>query len=145
MSPMPPCYDRGVTDFREPARTSHISKMVLSIVKFGGPIGTLTCERPYRVALAELWPVWKGPDGNRIPSAIITTAADNLLRPVRDRMSVILPKYMEEFWADGSVADPEALGSVLTPLPDDATEPYEVSSLINYAASDDPRVIARLP
>ena len=32
-----PCYDRAVTDFGEPARTSHNSKMVLSIVKFGGP------------------------------------------------------------------------------------------------------------
>ena len=58
---------------------------------------------------------------------------------------VILPKYIEEFWADGSVADPEALRSVLTPLPDDATEPSEVSSLINSTANYDPRVIARLP
>ena len=33
----PPNYDQAVTDFGEPARTSHISKMVLSIVKFGGP------------------------------------------------------------------------------------------------------------
>ena len=33
---MPPRYDCAVTDFGEPARTSHISKMVLSIVKFGG-------------------------------------------------------------------------------------------------------------
>ena len=34
---LPPNYDQAVTDFGEPARTSHISKMVLSIVKFGGP------------------------------------------------------------------------------------------------------------
>ena len=33
----PPSYDRAATDFGESARTSHISKMVLSIVKFGGP------------------------------------------------------------------------------------------------------------
>ena len=32
----PPSYDRAATDFDEPARTSHISKMVLSIIKFGG-------------------------------------------------------------------------------------------------------------
>ena len=35
--PLRPCYDRAVADFGEPSRPSHISKMVLSIVKFGGP------------------------------------------------------------------------------------------------------------
>ena len=34
-------HDRGVADFGEPDRTSHISKMVLSIVKFGGPKRTV--------------------------------------------------------------------------------------------------------
>ena len=34
-----------MTDFGEPARTSHISKMVLSIVKFGGPSGIRTQDR----------------------------------------------------------------------------------------------------
>ena len=37
-----PCYDRAVADFGEPSRPSHISKMVLSIVKFGGPCGDRT-------------------------------------------------------------------------------------------------------
>ena len=31
------CHDRAVADSGVPASTSHISKMVLSIVKFGGP------------------------------------------------------------------------------------------------------------
>ena len=34
---MPLCYDRAGTDCGELDKTSHISKMVLSIVKFGGP------------------------------------------------------------------------------------------------------------
>ena len=34
-----------MTDFGEPARTSHISKMVLSIGKFGGPSGIRTQDR----------------------------------------------------------------------------------------------------
>ena len=38
--PRRPCYDRAVIDFGEPARTSHNSKKVLSIVKFGGPTRT---------------------------------------------------------------------------------------------------------
>ena len=36
----PPGYDRAVTDIVEPARTSHISKMVVSTVRGGGPAWT---------------------------------------------------------------------------------------------------------
>ena len=43
MLPMPPHDGLAVTGCGEPARTSHISKMVLSTVKFGGP--KLTVDR----------------------------------------------------------------------------------------------------
>ena len=108
-------------------------------------------KRPIRIAMrrsgepfafAGLWSVWEDPTGNRIPScAIITTAANDLLRPIHDRMPVILSMDMEAFWLDGSVDDPGALGSVLTPYADDAMEAYEVSTLVNSAANDGPEVI----
>ena len=107
-------------------------------------------RRPMRVvmrtgepfAFAGLWSVWKDPDGNRIPScAIITTAANDLLRPVHDRMPVVLPKEMEEFWLDPTVDDPNMLASVLAPYSDDAMDVYEVSALVNSAANDGPEVI----
>ena len=109
-------------------------------------------KRPMRVvmrsgepfAFAGLWSVWRDPDGNRIPSCtIITTAANDLLRPIHDRMPVILPREMEELWLDRSVEDPGALSSVLTPHADDAMDAYEVSTLVNSAANDGPEVIAR--
>ena len=93
-------------------------------------------------AFAGLWSVWRDPDGNRIPScAIITTTANDLLRPVHDRMPVVLPRELEELWLDRSIDDPGALGSVLTPYLDDAMEAYEVSTLVNSAANDGPEVI----
>ena len=109
-------------------------------------------KRPMRIVLrtgepfafAGLWSVWRGPDGNRVPScAIITTSANDLLRPVHDRMPVILPREMEDFWLDESVDDPDALRSVLNPYPDDGLETYEVSSLVNSSANDGPEVMAR--
>ena len=109
-------------------------------------------KRPMRVvmrsgepfAFAGLWSVWRDPDGNRIPScAIITTAANDLLRPIHDRMPVILPRDMEKLWLDSSVDDPGALGSILTPYADETMEAYEVSTLVNSAANDSPEVIAR--
>ena len=49
------------------------------------------CERPYRVPFAGRWYVWKHPDGNRNPScAISTTAANNLLGLIHNRIPVIL-------------------------------------------------------
>ena len=110
-------------------------------------------KRPMRVtmrsgepfAFAGLWSTWKDPDGNRIPScAIITTASSDLLAPVHDRMPVVLPRDMEEFWLDPEVEDPDVLASALTPYPDDAMEVYEVSDLVNSAANDGPEVIAPL-
>ena len=85
----------------------------------------------------------EGPEGNSISScAIITTTANDLLRPIHDRMPVILPKNMEDFWLDGSLDDPVPLGGVLIPYPHDAMEAYEVSTLVNSFANDSPEVIA---
>ena len=99
--------------------------------------------RPF--SFAEPWFVWKDPNGNRVPScAIITTAANDLLMPIHDRMPVILPKDAEEFWLDGSVDDPGALSGVLAPFTADAMEAYEVSTPVNSAANNHPEVIARI-
>ena len=110
-------------------------------------------KRPMRItmrsgepfAFAGLWSLWKDPDGNRIPScAIITTAANELLRPIHDRMPVILPRELEELWLDRSIDDPGALSSVLNPYPDEEMEAFEVSTLVNSAANDGPEVIAHI-
>ncbi len=111
-------------------------------------------KRPMRIvmrsgepfAFAGLWSVWKDPEGNRILSCtIITTAANDLLKPIHNRMPVILSKEVEDFWLDDSVDDPNAITSALTPYPDDAMEAYEVSSLVNSVANDGPEVAAGIP
>ena len=78
-------------------------------------------------------------DGNRITScAIITTAENDLLSPIHDRMPVILPREMENFWLNGSVEDPCVLSSVLTSYTDDAMHAYEISTIVNSVATDGP-------
>ena len=117
--------------FYEWQRTGSARKPMRVVMRSGEPF-----------AFAGLWSVWRDPDGNRIPScAIITTTANDLLRPVHDRMPVVLPRELEELWLDRSIDDPGALGSVLTPYLDDAMEAYEVSTLVNSAANDGPEVI----
>ena len=93
-------------------------------------------------AFAGLWAVWRDAEGNRVPSCtIITTAANGLLAPIHDRMPVLLPPGLEEFWLDRSIDDPDALASVLSPLADDSMESYEVSTLVNSAANNGPEII----
>ena len=110
-------------------------------------------KRPMRVAMrsrepfafAGIWSMWKDPEDNSILTcAIITTSANELLKPIHHRMPVILPRNMEGFWLDRSVEDPGELRSVLTPYPDAAMEAYEVSTLVNSVANDGPEVIARV-
>ena len=106
-------------------------------------------KRPMRVAMrsgepfafAGLWSMWKDAEGNRFPScAIITTAANDLLRPIHHRMPVILPQEAEDIWLDKALDDSVALTQLLEPYPDDAMEAYEVSGLVNSASNDIPEV-----
>jgi len=106
-------------------------------------------KRPMRItmrsgepfAFAGLWSVWTDSEGNRIPScAIITTAANDLLKPIHLRMPVILAEETEDLWLDTALDDSDALTQLLEPYPDDALEAYEVSRLVNSASNDVPEV-----
>jgi putative SOS response-associated peptidase YedK len=49
--------------------------------------------------LAGLWDRWIGPDGSEVESCcVITTAAHDLIRPLHDRMPVLLPDGLEQAW-----------------------------------------------
>jgi putative SOS response-associated peptidase YedK len=49
--------------------------------------------------LAGLWDRWIGPDGSEVESCcVITTAANGLIRPLHDRMPVLLPDGLEQAW-----------------------------------------------
>ena len=95
-------------------------------------------KRPMRISLksgepfafAGPWAVWRDPQGNRVPSCtIITTEANGLLRPIHDRMPVILPRDLEELWLDAGVDDPGTLASLLTPYRDGEMEVGEATML----------------
>ena len=107
-------------------------------------------RRPMRVVMRSgepftfvgLWETWRNPEGEVIPSCtIITTEANDLLRPIHERMPVIMSRDNEGFGLDGSESDTTALANVLRPYPANEMESYEVSSLVNSYANDGPEVI----
>ena len=92
-------------------------------------------------AFAGLWDSWRDPVGDIVRSCtIITTEPNELLRPIHNRMPVILPKELESFWLDDEVQDPFALGDILSPSPAEAMQAYEVSSLVNRPSNEGPEV-----
>ncbi len=88
-------------------------------------------------AFAGLWE--PGPSGE--PGfAILTTAADEALRSLHERMPVILRPDAEEKWLDPSLEDPVPL--LGTALPGEALSLHAVSPRVNSPRHDDPGCIA---
>jgi putative SOS response-associated peptidase YedK len=96
------------------------------------------------LALAGLWDRWVAPDGETIESfTIITTEANDLVRPLHNRMPVILRPEDYEAWLNPETRL-EQLGALLRPCPADWLIEGEVSRQVNNPRNDDPRCIAEL-
>ena len=76
----------------------------------------LKSGRPF--GFAGLFETWKSPDKKEINACtIITTDANELIKPVHDRMPVILPKNQERVWLESDLVDAPALLSILKSYP----------------------------
>ena len=94
--------------------------------------------RPF--AFAGLWDRWRAPDGKVIEScSIITTAANEVVHPIHDRMPVILTDEQFARWLDPATR-PQALAGLLVPAVT-ALEVYPVSTLVNRPENDQPECI----
>lgn len=76
--------------------------------------------------LAGLWDRWIGPDGSEVETCcVITTHPNALVKPLHDRMPVIIPKGLEELWLEpGDGAHRRALEPMLNPT---AAEEWQCS------------------
>ena len=92
-------------------------------------------------AFAGLWDTWKDPEGKEIRTyTIITTQANEALKPIHDRMPVILKLEDEDTWINPD-ANVEELMRLLGPYPNDEVEAYPVSKLVNSPKNDTPEVV----
>ena len=95
----------------------------------------LKSEDPF--GFAGLWDSWRKPDGHELLSfTIITTDANESLRPIHDRMPVILAAECERMWLDPVITEAARLRRLLKPPPSDLMEAYEVSTLVNSPRND---------
>ena len=72
---------------------------------------SLKSKRPF--GFAGLYEHWKAPDGKEIRTCtIITTDSNDLVRPIHDRMPVILPEDAEDRWLDPGEHDRETAAGI---------------------------------
>lgn len=96
-------------------------------------------RRPFGVA--GLWERWRRAEGDPLVTfTLLTTAASAWMRPLHDRMPVVLDTEGAATWLDGA-ADGAALTAVLRPAPDSWFEAWEVSRAVNRPTHDAPELI----
>lgn len=107
-------------------------------------------RQPYHVtpreaelfAIAGLYERWAGcGDAPLDTCTLITTEANDRLRPVHGRMPVLLPPEAWSTWLDPEAGDPDALQALLRPSPDDSLELRPVGLRVNDTRHDDPECI----
>jgi putative SOS response-associated peptidase YedK len=105
-------------------------------------------KQPYRIALddggpfafAGLWDRWVRPGDEALETfTIITTAANDLLRPIHDRMPVMLDPAAYDLWL---TAPPrEALAALDARIRPHRMTAYRVGTRVNSPKNDDPACI----
>jgi len=98
-------------------------------------------EMPF--AFAGIWDTW-GNRGNVVTSsAIITTAANELVGELHNRMPAILLPELQDAWLD-SQANRFELFCMLKPVPSSRMKMYPVSSAVNHPENNSSELVERV-
>jgi putative SOS response-associated peptidase YedK len=96
-------------------------------------------------AIAGLWEHWQSPDGSEIESCtLLTTEPNELLKPVHNRMPVIISPGDFDRWLDPGAQHPGEVQPLLHPYSSEAMTFYPVSTYVNSPHNDDSRCIEPL-
>lgn len=108
---------------------------------------------PYRIGLKEsdlfafagLWDEFEDEKGEMMHTfTIITTAANEAMRSIHDRMPVILSPELHSQWLDRQLPGDELM-PLLKPYPSDKMYMHTVSHLVNATINDSPELIKPTP
>jgi len=107
-------------------------------------------KKPYTIDLANgrmfafagLWDAWKDKDGRWLQSyAIVTTAANELMASIHDRMPVILRPRDYDRWLDREPSEQPPL-DLLRPLPSDEMEMRPANPAVGNVRNNGPEMLA---
>jgi putative SOS response-associated peptidase YedK len=110
-------------------------------------------KQPFAVALgnrgpmtfAGLWDCWRAPGGDTLKSfTIITTAANELLEPLHDRMPVLLGPDRWAAWLGETAASETELKAMLKPYPGGGMTYWPVDRRVGNVRNDSPDLFTPL-
>lgn len=100
----------------------------------------LKSRKPF--GFAGLYSLWVSPDGDEICTCtVITTASNELVASIHDRMPAIITKDKYDTWLDPSEQNTGKLLSLLKPYVSDEMELYSVSREVNSPSFNSPQNI----
>ena len=92
-------------------------------------------------AFAGIWEHWERGGKSLESCSIIVTAANDRMRPIHDRMPVILAPGTYDAWMDPAVTHPEALQGLLNPYPSAHMSMHPVATQVNSPRHEGPELI----
>lgn len=100
----------------------------------------LKSKRPF--GIAGLYDIRTSPEGKQISTCtIITTGPNEPMKPIHNRMAVIIPKAQEALWLDPVTQDERLLLSMLKPYDSHEMEAYDESQIVNSPRNNSPECI----
>lgn len=114
---------------------------------------TGTRKQPYHIGPADgslfgfgaLWEEWASPDGELVDTfTILTTDPNDLVRPLHDRMPVVIAPADYERWLVVAPDDAETLTDLLAPPDPAGWRAYPVTPAMNRAEHDAPDCIEEI-
>ncbi|MBD3190744.1 MAG: hypothetical protein GF308_08870 [Candidatus Heimdallarchaeota archaeon] len=100
-------------------------------------------DQPF--ALAGLWDRWEDPMGGTVIESctILTTEANELLKPIHKRMPAIISPDNYDLWLNPTMNRPDRLNPLLQPFESSAMIIYPVSSYANNSQNEGPKCIKK--
>lgn len=97
-------------------------------------------------AFAGLWSSWKDRESGATVESfnLLTIDPNDVLRPIHDRMPVILAPEDFAAWLDPKNEDTEALQKLIRPAPAEPFEAYPVSRAVNSPGNEGPGLVVPL-
>jgi putative SOS response-associated peptidase YedK len=90
---------------------------------------------------AGLWECWHSPSDAAVETCtILTTAANELMQPLHERIPVIVSPDADELWLDPN-ASPDVLRSLLVPYPDAKMETFAVNDWVSNSRHEGKRCL----
>jgi len=128
--------------FREPFRDRRCLILADGLYEWQKRDGA---KQPYHIrrkdgkpfAFGGLWDRWRKGDQPVESCMILTTDANELMRPLHDRMPVILDPGNFDHWLEPTLKEPAEIQPFLAPCPADCLEAVPVSTHVNNPRHED--------